>query len=248
MLAAILLVLVAGCGGDESASSSEAPADNKTAIKETVTGYYAALAGQDAEAACEFLSPSGQGEVVKFAASTDRSLTGAGCAEGVKAFYFGAEDVDFVEVSQDALSGTLIINNETASLKAENRLPFRLEKEGDRWLIASLGLEPQVALGELTPSQEVQLARANLGIAKFCVDAIGYLNGIRDSVPSDARFAAKSAGVDTLVRLARDAPEATTSKGDSMRDVLLSAASDLENGGCDEDSARRLARTANGLP
>lgn len=100
----------------------------------------------------------------------------------------------------------------------------------------------------LTDLENVQVAAANLAIARYCVQALSYKAGQRPNLPSDQVTLRKERTIDRLVELARKKPHATYSQtGEAMPDVLINASSNLQNGECDKASARRLELTAQTL-
>ena len=99
----------------------------------------------------------------------------------------------------------------------------------------------------LSATQELDVARAHVDLAEYCLAAIRHVSG-KGPRPSADLAARKDGGVDVLIGVARAKPDAKFQKVGPMREVLGETAKTLARGNCDPDGAARLATAANSLP
>ena len=135
-LAALLLLALAGCGGDERGAEAPTPAEDRRAVQERTATYLRAYVSGDGDGACAQLR--------RAPADCAATLSAVGPAiverlprEQRRAFRLAVSDPDIVRVE---LAG----DRATAGFAppARERAPMRiaLVRVGDRWLIDRLGV------------------------------------------------------------------------------------------------------------
>jgi len=128
LVVAAALFALAGCGSSDSD-------DDK--IDEALTGYFAALADDDGETACDYLSPSGRQELVQVAKTSLPQLRNIKCPELV-----GAMGKNYGEAEKSELRSAEVTSIEvdgdsaTAVVKGANIDPTLVKSDGE-WLIDS---------------------------------------------------------------------------------------------------------------
>ena len=110
------------------------------------------------------------------------------------------------------------------------------------------GPEPTTsAPATLSATEELDVARAHVDLAEYCLAAIRFVSG-KGPRPSADLATRKDGGVDLLIGVARAKPDAKFQKVGPMREILGEAAKTLARGNCDPDGAARLATAADALP
>jgi hypothetical protein len=115
----IAVAVVVGCGGSDSSSDDEA------AVRDAVTGFYAALENKDGERACAALTKRARDEIV----SIDGS--GGSCKKELVAQFGGAHPPRITEVEIDGSEAKVQLQNGEGGNAT-------LVKQGDRWLMDSV--------------------------------------------------------------------------------------------------------------
>jgi hypothetical protein len=117
--AGILVAVAAGCGGSDSSSDDEA------AVRDAVTGFYAALESKDGKRACAALTKRARGEIVSI------DGTGGSCEKELVAQFGGGSPPRITEVEVDGSEATVQLQNGEGGNAT-------VIKQGDRWLMDSV--------------------------------------------------------------------------------------------------------------
>ncbi len=124
-------MVAAGCGGgDDSEPAPQASAEQR--VLDTVTGFWEAVAGGDAEAACATLTEHGRSTAVRLA----ENETVASCEQALELFGEAVEDNGPPRgVGGSWTLDDVSIDGELAQVQCEFRGAMLLRRSGDDWLI-----------------------------------------------------------------------------------------------------------------